>query len=93
MIVLKEVCKTYQVGEEIVKALDHASLTVQDGEFVSIIGPSGSGKSTMMNIIGCLDTADSGEYLLDNIPIEDYTETNWRRSAAARSASCSRAST
>ena len=74
MIVLRDVCKTYQVGDEIVRALDHASLTVQDGEFVSIIGPSGSGKSTMMNIIGCLDTADSGEYLLDNIPIEDYTE-------------------
>ena len=74
MIVLKDVCKTYQVGDEIVRALDHASLTVQDGEFVSIIGPSGSGKSTMMNIIGCLDTADSGEYLLDDIPIEDYTE-------------------
>ena len=74
MIVLKEVCKTYQVGEEIVKALDHASLTVRDGEFVSIIGPSGSGKSTLMNIIGCLDVADSGEYLLDDIPIEDYTE-------------------
>ena len=74
MIVLRDVCKTYQVGDEIVRALDHASLTVQDGEFVSIIGPSGSGKSTMMNIIGCLDTADSGEYLLDDIPIEDYTE-------------------
>ena len=74
MIVLKDVCKTYQVGDEIVRALDHASLTVEDGEFVSIIGPSGSGKSTMMNIIGCLDTADSGEYLLDDIPIEDYTE-------------------
>ena len=74
MIVLKDICKTYQVGDEIVRALDHASLTVQDGEFVSIIGPSGSGKSTMMNIIGCLDTADSGEYLLDDIPIEDYTE-------------------
>ena len=74
MIVLKDVCKTYQVGDEVVRALDHASLTVQDGEFVSIIGPSGSGKSTMMNIIGCLDTADSGEYLLDDIPIEDYTE-------------------
>jgi putative ABC transport system ATP-binding protein len=57
-----------------VKALDHASLTVNDGEFVSIVGPSGSGKSTMMNIIGCLDIADSGEYLLDDIPIEDYTE-------------------
>ena len=74
MIVLRDVCKTYQVGDEIVRALDHASLTVQDGEFVSIIGPSGSGKSTMMNIIGCLDTADSGEYLLDDIPIEDYSE-------------------
>ena len=74
MIVLRDVCKTYQVGDEIVRALDHASLTVQDGEFVSIIGPSGSGKSTLMNIIGCLDTADSGEYLLDDIPIEDYTE-------------------
>ena len=74
MIVLKDVCKTYQVGDEVVRALDHASLTVQDGEFVSIIGPSGSGKSTMMNIIGCLDVADSGEYLLDDIPIEDYTE-------------------
>ena len=74
MIVLRDVCKTYQVGDEIVRALDHASLTVQDGEFVSIIGPSGSGKATMMNIIGCLDTADSGEYLLDDIPIEDYTE-------------------
>ena len=74
MIVLHEVCKTYQVGDEIVRALDHASLTVRDGEFVSIIGPSGSGKSTLMNIIGCLDIADSGEYLLDDIPIEDYTE-------------------
>ena len=74
MIVLRDICKTYQVGEEIVKALDHASLTVNDGEFVSIVGPSGSGKSTMMNIIGCLDIADSGEYILDDIPIEDYTE-------------------
>ena len=74
MILLRDVCKTYQVGEEPVHALDHASLEVRDGEFVSIIGPSGSGKSTLMNIIGCLDTADSGAYLLDDIPIEDYTE-------------------
>ena len=79
MIVLRDVCKTYHVGDEIVRALDHASLTVQDGEFVSIIGPSGSGKSTMMNIIGCLDIADSGEYLLDDIPIEDYTENELAR--------------
>ncbi len=79
MIVLKDVCKTYQVGDEIVRALDHASLTVQDGEFVSIIGPSGSGKSTLMNIIGCLDTADSGAYILDDVPIEDYTENELAR--------------
>ena len=74
MITLKNICKTYRIGDEVVKALDHASLHVDAGEFVSIIGPSGSGKSTMMNIIGCLDVADSGEYLLDGTPIEDYTE-------------------
>ena len=74
MIQLKEVCKFYQVGDDRVKALDHASLHIKPREFVSIIGPSGSGKSTMMNIIGCLDVADSGSYLLDGLPIESYTE-------------------
>ena len=74
MIQLKEVCKFYQVGDDRVKALDHASLHIRPREFVSIIGPSGSGKSTMMNIIGCLDVADSGSYLLDGLPIESYTE-------------------
>lgn len=64
----------YLVGDEEVRALDHASMHIKKGEFVSIIGPSGSGKSTLMNIIGCLDIADAGIYLLDNIPIEDYTE-------------------
>ena len=47
---------------------------IRKGEFVSIIGPSGSGKSTLMNIVGCLDLASSGEYLLDNQPIEEYSE-------------------
>ena len=75
MIVLNDICKTYRIGSETVYALDHASLHVRQGEFVGIIGPSGSGKSTLMNIIGCLDEADSGEYRLDGIPIEDYTET------------------
>ena len=74
MLTLRNICKTYHIGDEVVKALDHASLQVEEGEFISIIGPSGSGKSTLMNIIGCLDTADSGEYLLDGTPIEDYTE-------------------
>ncbi len=74
MIDLKDISKIYLVGEEEVRALDHASMHISQGEFVSVIGPSGSGKSTLMNIIGCLDTADAGLYMLDGIPIEDYTE-------------------
>ena len=74
MIELKDVSKIYQIGEERVHALDHANLHVRPKEFVSVIGPSGSGKSTLMNIIGCLDLADGGEYLLDGVPIEAYSE-------------------
>ena len=74
MIQLKDVCKYYQVGDDRVRALDHATLHIRPREFVSIIGPSGSGKSTMMNIIGCLDIADAGQYLLDGQPIESYSE-------------------
>ncbi len=74
MISLSNISKMYLVGDEEVHALDHASMNIEQGEFVSIIGPSGSGKSTLMNIIGCLDTADAGIYMLDDIPIEDYTE-------------------
>ena len=74
MIQLKEVCKFYQVGDDRVRALDHASLHIHPKEFVSIIGPSGSGKSTLMNIIGCLDIADAGSYRLDGLPIEAYSE-------------------
>ncbi len=79
MIDLKDICKVYVVGSEEVWALDHASMHINPGEFVSIIGPSGSGKSTLMNIIGCLDTADSGTYLLDGIPIENYSENELAR--------------
>ena len=79
MIQLKEVCKFYQVGDDRVRALDHASLHIHPKEFVSIIGPSGSGKSTLMNIIGCLDVLDAGEYLLDGLPIESYTEAELAR--------------
>ena len=74
MIQLKDICKFYQVGDDKVRALDHASLHIRPREFVSIIGPSGSGKSTLMNIIGCLDIADAGQYLLDGLPIESYSE-------------------
>lgn len=75
MIVFRDVSKTYQMGNEVVKALAHADLHVKKGEFVSVIGPSGSGKSTLMNIMGCLDVADEGIYLLDGLPIEEYTES------------------
>ena len=74
MIDIKDLCKVYLVGDERVRALDHATLHIYPKEFVSIIGPSGSGKSTLMNIIGCLDIADAGSYKLDNLPIEAYTE-------------------
>ena len=79
MIQLTNICKRYQMGEEVVHALDHATLHVEKGEFISLVGPSGSGKSTMMNIIGCLDTADEGEYLLDGQPIKDYSEKELAR--------------
>ena len=76
MIRMKNISKHYRIGNEEVRAVDRADRTVSPGEFVGIIGPSGSGKSTLMNIIGCLDTADSGEYLLDGTPIEDYSEND-----------------
>ena len=79
MIQLTDVCKNYQIGREVIHALDHATLQVAEGEFVSVIGPSGSGKSTLMNIIGCLDVADSGEFILDGVPIEDYSERELAR--------------
>ena len=74
MIVLNDVSKVYHIGEAEVYALDHANMRIREGEFVSIIGPSGSGKSTMMNILGCLDMADCGQYLLDGQPIEENTQ-------------------
>lgn len=79
MIRFQNVSKIYSMGEEKVYALDHANLHIHEGEFVSIIGPSGSGKSTLMNIIGCLDTADEGEYLLDGQPIGSYSEKQLTR--------------
>ena len=79
MIDIKDLCKYYLVGDERVRALDHATLHIYPHEFVSIIGPSGSGKSTLMNIIGCLDIADAGSYHLDDLPIEAYSENELAR--------------
>lgn len=74
MIELKKICKSFTLGGEEVKALDDVNFSVKKGEFVSIIGPSGSGKSTLMNILGLLDVADKGEYILDNITIKNASD-------------------
>lgn len=69
MLRLDHIYKTYYVGEETVHALDNASLHVRPKEFVAICGPSGSGKTTLMNVMGCLDLPDSGQYILDGVNI------------------------
>ncbi len=79
MIIFQDISKIYRIGDEEVRALNHASLHICPGEFVSIIGPSGSGKSTLMNIMGCLDTADEGQYLLDGQSVSNYTEQELTR--------------
>ena len=79
LIILDNVSRIYRIGGEEVRALDHASLSIRRGEFVSIIGPSGSGKSTMMNIIGCLDQADEGTYYLDGQPVEGFSRSRLAR--------------
>lgn len=73
LIELRDLYKIYAQGEEPVHALDGVSVSVDEGEFVAIMGASGSGKSTMLNILGCLDTPTSGSYLLDGIEVARRT--------------------
>jgi len=72
IIRLDNICKRYKMGDSIVQAVCDASLAINKGEFVAIVGPSGSGKSTMMNMVGALDLASRGEIFLDGIDIEEY---------------------
>ena len=74
VILLKDIMKTYIMGDSIVHALDHVNVCIDFGEFTAIMGPSGSGKSTMMNILGCLDRPTSGEYYLDGKEIAGYND-------------------
>jgi len=74
MIKLKNISKTYQMGQVLVKAIDNVSLQISPGEFVAIMGPSGSGKSTLMHMIGLLDKPDRGEYYLCDQPIRKLSD-------------------
>ncbi len=74
IIDMKQINKGYMLGTERVPVLKDVDFQVEKGEFVAILGPSGSGKTTLMNIIGCMDVADSGEYYLDGQPIHDMAE-------------------
>ena len=71
---MTDIRKSYPLGDEYLEVLHGISLTLDRGEYISVLGPSGSGKSTLMNIIGCLDTATSGDYILNGQRIEDMTE-------------------
>lgn len=74
MLEIRELHKSYPIGGSSLHVLKGINLSVKDGEMVAIMGSSGSGKSTLLNIIGMLDEADSGEYILDDLPIKDLTE-------------------
>lgn len=71
MIQLKNIQRYFQVGDQTVRALDNVTLTIENGEYISVMGPSGSGKSTLLNIIALLDHPTSGQYLLNN---QDITQ-------------------
>jgi putative ABC transport system ATP-binding protein len=74
MIELRNIRKTYELGGETVHAVDNLTLTIDEHEFVAIIGASGSGKSTLMNIIGCLDGTDEGQYILRGQDIASFSD-------------------
>ena len=74
VIEIQNIKRNFQVGDETVHALRGVSFNINEGEFVTIMGTSGSGKSTLLNILGCLDTSTSGEYLLDDIPVRTMSK-------------------
>lgn len=74
LIEIQDMCKIYNPGENEVRALDHVNLTIDQNEFVAIIGQSGSGKSTLMNMLGCLDVPTSGTYILNGQDVSGLTD-------------------
>lgn len=76
---MTDIVKTYRMGDEEQMVLKHVNLSIDEGEFLSVLGPSGSGKSTLMNIIGCLDTPTSGEYVLRGRLVSDLDQRELAR--------------
>jgi len=74
---MKKIVKNYYIGDVVVRALQGVDITISEGEFVAIMGASGSGKSTLMNIIGCLDSATSGNYLLDGMNVNSLSKDEY----------------
>ncbi len=82
MIQIQNVQRNYKSGDSVVKALKGVSLTIEDGEFLSIAGPSGSGKTTLLNLIGCIDALDAGDIIINKIPVSEMNKnekTEFRR--------------
>ena len=80
---MEKINKFYQMGEEQAHILKDIDLTIEEGEYLSVLGPSGSGKSTLMNIIGCLDVATSGQYTLHGRSVDELTEAELARLRSA----------
>ncbi len=74
LLELSQICRNYGSGQVVVPALKNVCLQAEEGEYIAIMGPSGSGKTTLMNILGCLDRADAGTYILDGIDISSMDE-------------------
>ena len=74
VIEIENITKYYELGNEIIKALDGVSLDIYKNEYVALMGPSGSGKSTLMNILGCLDTPTSGKYSINNTQVAEMSD-------------------
>ena len=76
IISIKNISKTYKIGEEVINALKDVSLTIYKNEYVALMGPSGSGKSTLMNMLGCLDSPTKGEYILNNLSVATMSDND-----------------
>ncbi len=86
IIRMEKVNKSYYMGEESLHVLKDISLTVEKGDYLAILGPSGSGKTTLMNVLGCMDTLDSGTYQFEDMEVDKCTnkELSWIRNQKNR---------